>query len=161
VDEHRILLLSICILNQTCTDLLQVTRDLETNKPSHIEPHQRSRFPVKFFSSTMSANSPQELGTTTAASELSQQQATYLPPSDLALKYAKGIQRHVPAQPHPSFTETKSNPHLIKSIESFYVRPRWLFVRVETEGGVVGWGEGTLEGHTEAVAASLKDIGRR
>lgn len=43
----------------------------------------------------------------------------------------------------------------------YYVRPRWLFVRVETEGGVVGWGEGTLEGHTEAVQGSLKDITRR
>jgi len=107
------------------------------------------------------ANTPQPLGTSTEASELSQQQATYLPPSDNALKYAKGIQRHVPAKPHASLTETKSNPHLIKSVESFYVRPRWLFVRIETEGGVVGWGEGTLEGHTEAVQGSLRDIGRR
>lgn len=36
--------------------------------------------------------------------------------------------------------------------------PRWLFVRVETEGGVVGWGEGTLEGHTEAVEGAYKDL---
>lgn len=35
---------------------------------------------------------------------------------------------------------------LIKKIETFYVRPRWLFVRVETEKGIVGWGEATLEG---------------
>lgn len=107
------------------------------------------------------ANTPQPIGASTAAAELSQQQATYLPPSDNALKYAKGIQRHVPATPHASLTETKTNPHLIKSVESFYVRPRWLFVRIETEGGVVGWGEGTLEGHTEAVQGSLRDIGRR
>lgn len=33
--------------------------------------------------------------------------------------------------------------------------------QVETEGGVVGWGEGTLEGHTESVQGSLDDIGRR
>lgn len=39
-----------------------------------------------------------------------------------------------------------SNPDLIKSIETFHVRPRWLFVRVETEKGIVGWGEATLEG---------------
>lgn len=107
------------------------------------------------------ANTPQPIGATTEAAELSQRQATYLPPSDLAVKYSKGIQRHVPARPHPSATQTGSNPHLIKSVESFYCRPRWLFVRVETEGGVVGWGEGTLEGHTEAVQGSLKDIGRR
>lgn len=28
----------------------------------------------------------------------------------------------------------------IKKIETFNVRPRWLFVRVETEKGIVGWG---------------------
>jgi galactonate dehydratase len=34
----------------------------------------------------------------------------------------------------------------IKSIDTFYVRPRWLFVRVETQKSIVGWGEATLEG---------------
>jgi galactonate dehydratase len=34
----------------------------------------------------------------------------------------------------------------IKSIEHFRIKPRWLFVRVETEKGFVGWGEATLEG---------------
>ena len=36
----------------------------------------------------------------------------------------------------------------------------WLFVRVETHEGAVGWGEGSLEGHAEAVEgafASLRD----
>src|SRR5919202_718521 len=48
----------------------------------------------------------------------------------------------------------------ITDIELFLVPPRWLFVRVETDEGVVGWGEGSLEGHAEAVEgafASLKD----
>jgi galactonate dehydratase len=109
----------------------------------------------------MSATQPQAIGASTEATEISQKDATYLPPSELALKYSKGIQAHVPATPHPSFTAKGPNPHLIKSVESFYVRPRWLFVRIETEGGVVGWGEGTLEGHTEAVQGSLRDIARR
>ncbi|KAK9357627.1 enolase C-terminal domain-like protein [Lipomyces starkeyi] len=39
----------------------------------------------------------------------------------------------------------------IKSIETFRVPPRWLFVKVETEKGIIGWGEATLEGHSEAV----------
>jgi galactonate dehydratase len=48
----------------------------------------------------------------------------------------------------------------IVRIETFPVPPRWLFVRVETDDGLVGWGEASLEGHTEAVAggfASLRD----
>lgn len=123
----------------------------------------------------MSANSPQQVGASTIASEASHKDATYLPPSELAIKYAKGIHNHQPATPHPSATATGRNPHLIKKVEHFYVRPRWLLVRVsssdsalscadvqvETEGGVVGWGEGTLEGHTESVQGSLDDIGRR
>lgn len=36
-------------------------------------------------------------------------------------------------------------------IETFYVPPRWLFVRVESDDGHVGWGEASLEGHAEAV----------
>jgi galactonate dehydratase len=39
----------------------------------------------------------------------------------------------------------------ISKIETFCVPPRWLFVRVETDDGIVGWGEASLEGHAEAV----------
>ncbi|KAL6302691.1 enolase C-terminal domain-like protein [Sparassis latifolia] len=49
----------------------------------------------------------------------------------------------------------------IAKIEIFRVPPRWVFVRVETEGGIVGWGEGTLEGHTEAIEGAYKDLIRR
>ena len=48
----------------------------------------------------------------------------------------------------------------IQTIETFLVPPRWLFVRVTTSDGIVGWGEASLEGHAEAVAgafASLRD----
>jgi galactonate dehydratase len=48
----------------------------------------------------------------------------------------------------------------ITGIETFDVPPRWLFVRVETDDGPVGWGEASLEGHSEAVAgafAALRD----
>jgi galactonate dehydratase len=46
----------------------------------------------------------------------------------------------------------------IKRIESFLVPPRWLFVRIETERGLVGWGEASLEGHAEAVAGAVEHI---
>ncbi|MDB5669948.1 MAG: dgoD [Alphaproteobacteria bacterium] len=39
----------------------------------------------------------------------------------------------------------------IARIETFYVPPRWLFVRIESDDGAVGWGEASLEGHAEAV----------
>lgn len=43
----------------------------------------------------------------------------------------------------------------ITLIECFPVRPRWLFVRVETAQGAVGWGEATLEGHVESVMGAI------
>jgi galactonate dehydratase len=48
----------------------------------------------------------------------------------------------------------------IARIETFYVPPRWLFVRIEADEGAVGWGEASLEGHAEAVDgafAALRD----
>lgn len=46
----------------------------------------------------------------------------------------------------------------IGRIETFYVPPRFLFVRVESEDGAVGWGEASLEGHAEAVDGAFEGI---
>lgn len=95
----------------------------------------------KIMSNT-DTSEPEPIGSTTIQTDISQTQATYLPPSELAIKYAKGIHAYTHGTPHPSHTQPfdkgskgehgkgKGYPHLIKKIESFYVRPRWLFVRV-------------------------------
>ncbi|ETW77913.1 hypothetical protein HETIRDRAFT_454000 [Heterobasidion irregulare TC 32-1] len=49
----------------------------------------------------------------------------------------------------------------ISKVELFRLPPRWLFVRIETTDGHVGWGEATLEGHTEAVEGALNDLQER
>ncbi|KAL2223088.1 mandelate racemase/muconate lactonizing enzyme family protein [Thermoascus aurantiacus ATCC 26904] len=49
----------------------------------------------------------------------------------------------------------------IKLIEYFRVLPRWLFVKVTDEEGHYGWGESTLEGHTEAVEGTLQALSKR
>lgn len=46
----------------------------------------------------------------------------------------------------------------IGRIETFYVAPRWLFVRVESEDGAIGWGEASLEGHAEAVDGAFEGL---
>jgi len=46
----------------------------------------------------------------------------------------------------------------IDRIESFFVPPRWLFVRVESTDGAVGWGEASLEGHAEAVDGAIEAL---
>ncbi|MGR3433868.1 MAG: galactonate dehydratase [Shimia sp.] len=43
----------------------------------------------------------------------------------------------------------------IARIECFRVPPRWVFLRIETRGGAVGWGEPTLEGQDTAVIGAV------
>ncbi|SOD60530.1 galactonate dehydratase [Streptomyces zhaozhouensis] len=43
----------------------------------------------------------------------------------------------------------------ITRIETFLLPPRWLFCRVETDEGVVGWGEPVVEGRAEVVRAAV------
>ncbi|TDC32243.1 galactonate dehydratase [Micromonospora sp. 15K316] len=44
----------------------------------------------------------------------------------------------------------------IERIETFLVAPRWLFCRVETDSGLVGWGEPVVEGRAEVVRAAVE-----
>lgn len=46
----------------------------------------------------------------------------------------------------------------IARVETFMVAPRWLFLRVETDDGVVGWGEPVLEGRASVVRAAVEDF---
>ncbi|MEU6082567.1 galactonate dehydratase [Streptomyces sp. NPDC047108] len=43
----------------------------------------------------------------------------------------------------------------IARIETFLVPPRWLFCRIETDDGVVGWGEPVVEGRAEVVRTAV------
>ena len=47
---------------------------------------------------------------------------------------------------------------VITRIETFLVPPRWLFLRMETSDGVVGWGEPIVEGRAPTVAAAVDDL---
>ena len=44
----------------------------------------------------------------------------------------------------------------IKTYELFQVPPRWLFLKVETDEGIVGWGEPVIEGKAATVKAARK-----
>ncbi|MEW2429405.1 galactonate dehydratase [Micromonospora sp. NPDC047644] len=46
----------------------------------------------------------------------------------------------------------------IAKVETFLVAPRWLFVRIETESGIVGWGEATCEGRSETVRTAVHQL---
>lgn len=46
----------------------------------------------------------------------------------------------------------------ITSLTTFAVPPRWLFLRIETDTGLVGWGEPVLEGRAASVAAVVDEL---
>jgi galactonate dehydratase len=48
----------------------------------------------------------------------------------------------------------------ITQLETFFVKPRWLFLKISTDAGIVGWGEPVVEGRSKTVAAAIDEIGR-
>lgn len=46
----------------------------------------------------------------------------------------------------------------IEQVNTYFVRPRWGFVEIATDAGVVGWGEAVLEGHAAAVLACVNEM---
>ena len=46
----------------------------------------------------------------------------------------------------------------ITALKTFIVPPRWLFLKVETDAGVCGWGEPVLEGRAETLAALVAEM---
>lgn len=46
----------------------------------------------------------------------------------------------------------------VERLETFLVAPRWLFLRMETDDGVVGWGEPVVEGRAETVQAAVHEL---
>ena len=48
----------------------------------------------------------------------------------------------------------------ITKLETFHVRPRWLFLKVHTDAGIVGLGEPILESRAKTVEAAVHELGR-
>jgi len=46
----------------------------------------------------------------------------------------------------------------IVNVELFKVPPRWLFIKITTDEGIVGWGEPVVEGKADSVAACIKEL---
>ncbi|NLV91504.1 MAG: galactonate dehydratase [Firmicutes bacterium] len=46
----------------------------------------------------------------------------------------------------------------ITKMETFLVKPRWLFLRIETDTGLVGWGEPVVEGRAATVETAVQEL---
>src|SRR5437762_6622648 len=68
-------------------------------------------------------------------------------------------------QPYASTTpQTQGKPPQFKTklkitkLETFLVKPRWLFLKIHTDAGIVGLGEPVLEGRAKTCAAAVEEI---
>jgi galactonate dehydratase len=48
----------------------------------------------------------------------------------------------------------------VTRLSTFRVAPRWMFLKVETDEGLVGWGEPVLEGRAKTVEAAVHELGQ-
>ncbi len=48
----------------------------------------------------------------------------------------------------------------ITKLETLVVKPRWVFLKMHTDEGLVGWGEPIVEGWSQTTAAAVEEIGR-
>ncbi|CCO50342.1 galactonate dehydratase [Vibrio nigripulchritudo SOn1] len=46
----------------------------------------------------------------------------------------------------------------IINLTTYLVSPRWLFLKIETDQGLTGWGESVLEGHARTLAAKVDEL---
>ncbi|MBX6773062.1 MAG: galactonate dehydratase [Chloroflexi bacterium] len=46
----------------------------------------------------------------------------------------------------------------ITNLRLFHVRPRWLFLKIETDEGIVGWGEPVVEGRARTVETAVREL---
>ncbi len=66
--------------------------------------------------------------------------------------------QQVEAQAQKDAPIKAKDPIRITKLETFLVKPRWLFLKVYTNTGIIGLGEPILEGRAETCATAIKEI---
>lgn len=47
----------------------------------------------------------------------------------------------------------------ITKLTTYRLPPRWMFLKIETDEGIVGWGEPVIEGKAKSVEAAVHELG--
>src|SRR5688572_22255036 len=65
----------------------------------------------------------------------------------------------MPFASHASTLEARDKTKIkITKLETFLVKPRWIFLKVHTDAGVIGLGEPLLEGRALTIQTAIKEI---
>jgi galactonate dehydratase len=75
-----------------------------------------------------------------------------------ALAWGGNAQAEAPQPKHRDPLIDPKDPLAITRLETFLVKPRWLFLKVHTNAGIVGLGEPLVEGRALTVATAVKEI---
>jgi galactonate dehydratase len=62
------------------------------------------------------------------------------------------------ARPEPKVYKEDRTAVKITKLETFLIKPRWVFLKIHTDAGVVGLGEPLLEGRAETIQTAIKEI---
>ena len=46
----------------------------------------------------------------------------------------------------------------ITKLTTYRLPPRWMFLKIETDEGIVGWGEPVIEGRARSVEAAVHEL---
>lgn len=46
----------------------------------------------------------------------------------------------------------------ITRLDTYHIKPRWMFLKISTDCGITGWGEPVLEGHARTVEAAVREL---
>jgi galactonate dehydratase len=86
----------------------------------------------------------------------------------IAALHRSGLALQPPgSDPYPEIVKEDSSvldiPHRrqpirITKLETMKVQPRWLFLKVHTDAGLVGWGEPIVEGRADTSAAAVQEL---
>jgi galactonate dehydratase len=72
--------------------------------------------------------------------------------------YAQGNPRPDTKSSVDEFVDARKEKVRITKLETMLVQPRWLFLKVHTDAGVVGWGEPIVEGRAETCATAVQEL---
>ena len=50
--------------------------------------------------------------------------------------------------------------HFASAVETIYTKPAWVFVKITTDNGIIGWGEASYGGRDRAAGAAVEEAAR-
>ena len=77
---------------------------------------------------------------------------------DAAVSYRPVSYTHLDVYKRQRLSRPGDPSMKITKLTTYIVPPRWCFLKIETDAGIVGWGEPVVEGRAHSVAAAVEEL---